>query len=238
MQNIILNARLSAAASLTGEGSVADIGTDHAFLPIFLVNRGTPRALASDINEGPCERAALNVGAYGLADRITVACRAGLDGIESFAPDNIIIAGMGGELIASILEASDYPKNSRCRLILQPMTMQAELRRYLANGFNITEELVVREDHPSGYKHYQLIAASWDGIKREYSETEYRLGKINLARIAKAPTEADLTWLDFIKKSAKARIRGRECAAIIDSHEQELDKAMLAEIESLHKEIQ
>ncbi len=231
MLNINLDARLYAAACLCGEGSVADIGTDHALLPIYLVNRGNTRALASDINEGPCERARINVASNGLTDKITVICRAGLDGIEDFAPDNIIIAGMGGELIASILAASDYPKTSRCKLILQPMTMHAELRRYLAKGFEITDEVVVREAHGSGWKHYQLIAARWDGVMREYSETEYRLGKLNLARVATAPTEADRTWLEFVRKGALTRIRGREMAAVVDAYEQERDREMLAEIE-------
>lgn len=212
MLNVKLDARLEAAARLVGEGTVADIGSDHALLPIELVRRGTPRALASDINEGPCERARIHVRAAGLTDKITVKCCPGLDGIEEFAPDNIIIAGMGGELIASILGASDYPEKSECRLILQPMTMHGELRRFLADGYRITHETVVRE----GGKHYQLMAAVWDGERRTFTDAELRLGALNLARAAESPTDADRTWLEFIRKGALTRIRGREIAGITD----------------------
>ncbi|MBO5219626.1 MAG: SAM-dependent methyltransferase [Clostridia bacterium] len=229
MTNFKLDARLSAAASLCGSGTVADIGTDHAYLPIHLVNAGTPRALASDINEGPCDSARKNVAAHGLADKITVACRPGLDGIEAFAPDNIFICGMGGELIADILAASDYPRAARCRLILQPMTMHAALRRYLAGaGFAITDERVVRE----GSKHYQLIAAVYDGTVRSFSAAEYALGEKNLARAAKHPTEADISWLTFVRTRASARVCGRASAGL-DNDEQRADRALLAVIEPI-----
>ena len=106
MHEIKLSPRLAAVASFVGTGSVADIGTDHAQLPIWLVQNGRPRALASDINEGPCQRARVNIYQWGLHGKIKVKCCAGLDGIEDFSPDNIVIAGMGGELITSILAES------------------------------------------------------------------------------------------------------------------------------------
>ncbi len=207
---------------------MADIGTDHALLPIYLVENGAPSALASDINEGPCERARVNVAAHGLADKIIVACRPGLDGIEAFAPDNIIIAGMGGEMIASILDASPYPRTSKCLLVLQPMSMQAVLRRYLADGYQILDELVVREHN----KHYQIIAARFDGIRRTYTEAELRLGALNLARVRTAPTEADRSWLNFVRNGTQTRIRGRASAGL-DSHEQQMDLEVLKTIEEL-----
>ena len=73
----------------------ADIGTDHALLPVYLCQKGCPRAFASDINEGPIDRARANIAKYGLSDRITAARRDGLDGIERFAPGFVIICGMG-----------------------------------------------------------------------------------------------------------------------------------------------
>lgn len=206
MNEVRLSARLAEAARLCGEGSIADIGTDHALLPIRLVLDGHPRAAACDIREGPCERAAANVRKYNLDNSVSVFCRPGLDNISEFAPDNIFICGMGGEMIASILGGSDYPKSSRCRLILQPQSMQDVLRRYLCReGFEIHEESVVYDDG----KYYQLMTASFDGKVRTLSKTEYRLGRLNLERARTERRETDLGWLNFVLRAAKRRAAGR-----------------------------
>lgn len=223
-----LSNRLAAAAEMCGEGSVADIGTDHALLPIKLVLDGHPCAAACDIREGPCERARRNIEKFGLGDKIKVFCRPGLDRIEDFAPDNIFICGMGGEMIASILGASDYPKNSRCRLILQPQSMQDVLRRYLcSNGFSINRESVV---HDSG-KYYQLILAEYDGIGRELNGTEQRLGHLNIERARRELSPVDKGWLNFVLSAAKRRIDGRKNA--ISSADDPVDTAMTDEIEKI-----
>ncbi|MCI8387403.1 MAG: SAM-dependent methyltransferase [Clostridiales bacterium] len=238
MYNTIkLSVRLSAAASLVGAGTVADIGTDHALLPIKLVLAGHSRALASDINEGPCERARANIMRYRLSDRIAVCCRPGLDRIDEFAPDNIIICGMGGELIADILAQSGYPRESACRLILQPMSMQDVLRKYLAaNGFNILNELVVFDEG----KYYQLIASQYDGVKRSYSETEYRLGRLNLLRAANESddeqADIDRGWLGFVRNAAAKRVAGRSVSeASANSSEQSDDVEMIKTIDEIMK---
>ncbi len=194
---------------MCGGGSVADIGTDHAFLPIKLVLDGHERAAACDIREGPCENARKNIEKFGLSAEISVFCRPGLDGIADFAPDNIFICGMGGEMITSILAASDYPQSSRCRLILQPQSMQDVLRSYLAqNGFSIDEERVVFD----AGKYYQLISARYDGLKRDFSGAELRLGKLNLERAAEILSETDRGWLEFVLNAAKKRSDGRKNA--------------------------
>lgn len=233
MQQITLSKRLAAAASLVGKGTVADIGTDHAQLPIWLIQNGHARALASDINEGPCQRARTNIYAWGLHGKIKVKCCAGLDGIEDFAPDNIVIAGMGGEMIASILAASEYPKRSRCRLVLAPQSMQDVLRRYLyENGFKIDAETVVLD----GGKYYQILAASYTGEPPcALRDCDLKLGAINLARAEMCPTETDIGWLKNVKVSAERRVAGRA-----DSHddapEQISDRELLAVIDKILKE--
>lgn len=215
---------------MVGEGSIADVGTDHALLPIKLVLDGHEGALASDINEGPCQRARNNISRYGLDERISVVCRPGLDMIEDFAPDNIVICGMGGELIASILADSDYPKSSRCRLVLQPMSMQDVLRKYLCReGYEITDERVIFDEG----KYYQLIAAHYDGVPRQLSECEYRLGRLNLARAEAGLSEVDRGWLDFVGRSAKRRMDGRSAAANPDEAGQRLDAELTALINRL-----
>lgn len=207
-----LSRRLLAAASMASDGTVADIGTDHALLPIYLVKNGHGSALASDINKGPCKKAAENIALYGLEDKIRVVCRPGLDGIEDFSPDNIFICGMGGEMIADILTASDYPRKSGCKLILQPMSMQDVLRKQLlTNGFEIIEEKVVLDSR----KFYELISARYTGQKLpELSYAEYRLGRLNIERALRSPDETDIKWLEFIKNAAEERIAGRELSKV------------------------
>lgn len=210
-QELKLSKRLSYAASLCKDGSVADIGTDHALLPIKLVLSGHECAWASDIRMGPCEKAVENVEKFGLSDKIKVSCRAGLDGIEEFSPDNIFVCGMGGEMIASILSASNYPRISHCRLVLQPQSMQDVLRRYLSeNGFEIKNELVVLD----GGKFYQIISAEFTGECYELTPVEQKLGRINIKRAKEQPSDVDFAWLTFLLNSAKRRSLGRKNATV------------------------
>ncbi|MBQ8509808.1 MAG: SAM-dependent methyltransferase [Clostridia bacterium] len=212
MDSVKLSPRLTQIFRMVGSARrVADIGSDHALLPIALCQNDRERAaLASDINEGPCARARENIAKFNLTDRIAVACRPGLQGVDEFAPDCVVIAGMGGEMVASILAESDYPRMSRCRLILQPMSMQDVLRRWLCgNGFAVSEERVVFDDG----KYYQIIAAAWDGVPRTMSEPEYRLGALNLARAASNSTDTDIAWLRQVRTAAERRIEGRKNAA-------------------------
>jgi tRNA (adenine22-N1)-methyltransferase len=144
MQTIpTLSARLmSALPYLKKGGAVIDVGTDHAYLPIFLVREGiSSRALACDINRGPIESAERNIAAAGFACQIDTLCTDGLHATEGFDPDNILIFGMGGELISSIIEQSGWKRFEDKHFILQPMSRAPHLRRWLSqNGFSINEE--------------------------------------------------------------------------------------------------
>ena len=180
MRDIILSKRLSTAASFVRSGAVcADIGTDHAYVPIHLVLSGiATKAIASDVNVGPTLIAKENVSKYGLDDKIIVRTANGLYGIEEYFPTDILICGMGGELISEILQGSEYIKNNHIRLILQPMTAVKELREYLSHGYKITEEALVYDAD----KLYQVICAEYDGIERSYTDIELELGKINMEK--------------------------------------------------------
>ena len=208
MNTTELDNRLLACASFVRCGSVAaDIGSDHAYLPIYLIKNGIcPRAIASDINEGPVQRARINVALSGLSDKIDLLLADGLDKAASFSPDDIIIAGMGGELIRDIINASDYVKSQRVRLILQPMTMPEVLREYLAtSGFNIIDEKVCT----AADKCYQIICAEYDGFTRTYTEYELLLGRITIERIQKNGANTD--ELELLKRTllaANRRIKG------------------------------
>ncbi len=176
----IADQRLAVAASFGRPGKrVADIGTDHASLPIFLVGNGiTDSALACDINIGPLNAAKRNIEAAGLTDKIETKLTDGLEGIADFEPEDIYILGMGGELIRRIIENSDLPLHDGVRLILQPMTHAHDLRKGLyGNGFNIVDETLARDRD----RVYQIIVAEYDGVVRSARQAELWLGKLNIA---------------------------------------------------------
>ena len=176
----IADLRLAVAASFGRPGKrVADIGTDHASLPIFLVGNGiTDSALACDINIGPIN-AKRNIAAAGLSDKIKTKLTDGLEGIADFEPEDIYILGMGGELIWRIIENSELPRREGVRLILQPMTHAHDLRQGLyGSGFNIVDETLTRDRD----RVYQIIVAEYDGVVRSASQAELWLGKLNIAK--------------------------------------------------------
>jgi len=173
-----LGARLASAVPyVTRGGRVIDVGTDHAYLPIALIREGiSSSALACDINEGPIASARENIAAAGLAAQIETRLTDGLHGTEDFFADDVLIFGMGGELIVRILSESDYVKNARVGLVLQPMSRASVLRRYLAtHGFEIVGESISFED-----KYYQTIAARYSGEQYELTDIEAWVGKLNL----------------------------------------------------------
>ncbi len=147
---ITLDKRLSMVASLVRRGSrVADIGTDHAYLPVYLVQAGIcPQGVAADIRSGPLESARRTVTEAGLTDKIALRLGDGLAPLAANEVEDIVIAGMGGETIVQILSAVEWVKDMHLQFILQPMTRAEELRRWLlTNGFVITEERLVQDGH-------------------------------------------------------------------------------------------
>lgn len=174
-----LDDRLLAVAACVPEGAyLADVGTDHAYLPIYLAERGMlSGAVASDIHKGPLESAKRNISENGFSSLIHTVLTDGLQGLQDYPITDIAIAGMGGMMIAGILEKASFPRERGIRLILQPMQHIPELRRYLgANGFLLTKETQAEAEG----KFYQIICAEYDGISREYTEMESLLGKYNL----------------------------------------------------------
>ena len=168
---------LSAIPYLKKGGIVADIGTDHAYLPIYLVREGIAlRAVAADINRGPILSAEENVRAVGLSDRIDLLQTDGLHGVREYHPDDILIFGMGGELIIRILQEAPWIKNADIGLVLQPMSRAHLLRRWLTeNGFRIYGETITDTS-----KFYQTIHARFDGVGERYNEEELLLGRRNI----------------------------------------------------------
>lgn len=126
---------------------LGDVGTDHALVPVYMVETGmAEQAIASDINKGPLERAAANVNAAGFAKKIQLRLGSGMTVYKPGECDAFIIAGMGGALIADILEASREVARAADKLILQPNTCVPLLRKYLwDNGYCIQDENTMAE---------------------------------------------------------------------------------------------
>lgn len=167
-------ARLLAVSRSVRSGvTLYDIGTDHAYLPVYLVTEGrTDTAYACDVAEGPLSSAERNIASAGLSDRIKTVLSDGLSAVTLVCPCDIVIAGMGGELIASIIDAKPEVKHPDVRLVLQPMTKTEYLRRYLAeNGFEI-----IKEDLAEEGKIYQITACRYTGKPYKLSDTEAVIG--------------------------------------------------------------
>ena len=182
----ISNKRLLVAAELLGQtNSVADIGTDHAFLPIHLVKEGiAKKVIACDIAEGPLSVAEANITKYGLLDKIELRLANGLLGLKPNEVEAITILGMGGETIADILQISPWVKNPDIMLILQPMSCDDRLRDYLYNeGFEIITEVGVE----SQGRFYTVMKVRFSGnlpkVGREYKYIGKLLEKPNQAAI-------------------------------------------------------
>ena len=138
MKKIKLSPRLEAVASFVKTcNCAADIGTDHGFIPVYLLQNGLcKKAIASDINEGPLQSAVRTAHTYSVSKKIDFVCRPGLDGIDAGEADTVIIAGMGGETIVEILKAAPWIKDCGTHIILQPQSKYELLQQYLySNGF-------------------------------------------------------------------------------------------------------
>lgn len=141
-----LSPRLRLLADWVRPGaSIADVGTDHAYLPVFLVLHGrVASAIASDLRPGPLHNARETGTDYGVTQQIDFRLGNGLASIGPEEADTILIAGMGGETIASILAAAPWTADGAHTLLLQPMTRSEVLRRFLAeHGYHITREQLV-----------------------------------------------------------------------------------------------
>jgi tRNA (adenine22-N1)-methyltransferase len=144
-----LSKRLSALAGMVTAGNrLADIGTDHGYIPIYLCqNDRIPSAIAMDINEGPLKRAQEHILESGLSDRITTRLSDGLGKLNAGEADTILIAGMGGGLVIKILSEGGHALSGVRELILQPQSEISQVRKYLREaGFLIVDEDMIEED--------------------------------------------------------------------------------------------
>lgn len=170
-----LSKRLQAVADLVGEGLiVADVGTDHGYIPIYLLEtEKCPKAIAMDINRGPLLRAREHIKEHGLDDKIEVRQSDGVKALSKGECNCIVIAGMGGALAISILEEGKTIFREVQEFVLQPQSELAKVRQYLwENGYAIVAEDMVLEDG----KFYPMMKVRC-GQASEYSQIELCYGK-------------------------------------------------------------
>lgn len=173
-----LSKRLQAVADMVTPGMrLADIGTDHAYIPICLMeHKAIPEAIAMDINKGPLKRAEEHIKEYGFEEKIRTRLSDGLQKLEIGEADAMIAAGMGGALVIHILEDKEEVAKSLKELILQPQSELGKVRAYLiGNGYQITEENMVLEDG----KYYPMmkVVPNQEEHAEIYTPEELEYGK-------------------------------------------------------------
>ncbi len=197
-----LDERLSLCAQMVRDGAaVADIGTDHAYLPVYLVECGKiHKAIAADVREGPLENAKGNISKNGFDQQIKTVLSDGLEKISPDEADDIVIAGMGGELIIRIISAAAWLKDSSRHLILQPMTRAEQLREYLCSeGFKIVKEKACI----SLKKTYSVMLCEYDGKKRSCDDRYRYIGMLSEDNSPQAKR-----YIYVINEKLKKKLRG------------------------------
>lgn len=170
-----LSKRLQAVSDLLSQGLiVADVGTDHGYIPIYLVQTGkTDKAFAMDVNEGPLLRARAHIAEQGLSEKIEVRLS---DGVRALSPgecDGVVIAGMGGALAIRIMEEGETVFRNLKEFVLQPQSELAKVRQYLfENDYCVIAEDMVLEEG----KFYPMMKVI-NGKSTAYSLLELRYGK-------------------------------------------------------------
>ncbi len=220
---VAINNRLFTCSEFVTRGGVAcDVGTDHAYLAAYLVQNGiSSRVFACDIAIGPLESARHTVTNLGLEDKISLIKSDGLDNVPSIGITDVIVAGMGGELISKIVLRADWLKRG-VNLVLQPQTKASDLRRDLyKNGYAIKQEKACCD----GDFIYTVMNVSYTGEAKELSEMQAIIGGLDLS---------DNDSKAYIKTIAK---RLRSSSLEIKKSKDEAQRAKATELEELALEL-
>lgn len=174
---ITLTNRLSMVAGLIRDGRpLADIGTDHAYLPVFLLQEGRiPRAAACDVREGPLQNAAATVDAEEMSDRVELLLCSGFEHPRLREYKDFAMAGMGGNLMVDLMTAAPFLQTEGTHLVLQPQSHAEDVRDYLCrNGFTILRETATRDNG----RVYIAMEVSYTGETKDATLSEYYLGRL------------------------------------------------------------
>ena len=213
---INLSPRLKAAAELVEPcRTFADIGCDHGFLSAYLLqSKKCKEAICCDINKGPLNSARQTMQRLALGEACSFRLASGLDALKAGEAQEIAVAGMGAELIASILSACPFAKDEKIHFIFQPMTHPEILREYLCkNGFEIGKEILVSDS-----KHvYTVFDARFTGAVSS-NELLYYIGKISDFSSAEAKSYFS-RLIKYLQNKAKG---GRDYSHIINAVKEKL----------------
>lgn len=179
MNNLIIDKRLLTASGFVTHGGVAvDVGTDHAYLAVYLVKEGiSERCIACDVAQGPLAAAKKTVEENMLSDKIDVVLSDGLDSVISEGITDVIMCGMGGELIADIIARAEFLKGD-INIIAQPMTRADFFRKWLyENGFEIVAEKACSVDRFV----YSVMNIRFCGEKQSVDDYFATVGKLDLS---------------------------------------------------------
>ncbi len=180
LKKIKLSPRLQSIAQFVIQGeSVADIGSDHALLPLYLIQEEfATQVIATELKKGPSEKVKKIIDCYQLADRVELRIGDGLKPLKPKEAATVVLAGMGAQTIIKILAESKSTLNTIKRLVLQPMTEIFLLRKWLyENGWKIVDEDLVKEEN-----RYYIVIAAEQGGEAYPSELQLQLGKSLLAK--------------------------------------------------------
>lgn len=216
---IQLSKRLQTVANSVTRGMVvADIGTDHGYIPIYLVSENIcKKAYAMDVRKGPLERARANVEKMGLSDSIEVRLSDGLKKLQIGEANSIVISGMGGHLITDILDARKDILETVSELILSPHSDACVVRHYLHdNNFVIVDEKMLMEDN----KFYTIIKAK-PGKEQYDKEVYYEYGKHLLYN-------KEVTLKQFLEIEIR---KYEKVKAILQNSDNETQKKRMLEVE-------
>lgn len=206
---IKISERLKTAASLVQEGNrLADVGTDHGYVPIYLLEQGRiPRAIAMDINRGPLDRAKEHIALYQMENYIETRLSDGVEALQAGEADTILIAGMGGGLVMHILTDGEDVCRQAKELILQPQSELERVRRFLLeHGYVTDEEAMVKEDG----KYYPMMRVHYDADfadkVSEASQVQLCYGKMLLEQ--RHPVLLDyLNWERSIQEAILEKLK-------------------------------
>ena len=217
--------RLNTIASLVKQDHIfADVGTDHAHIPSYLILNGvSPYGYAGDIKKGPLAVAEKNLSQHGIENKVELVLCDGLCGFPLDKVEDIVIAGMGGDTIIGIIDVcGDITKNHR--LILQPMTNVPKVRSYLfENGYDILEEKIVYED----LKIYNVIVAVKGQSAQKPSLKDIYFG-VNI----NSPELTD-TYKKYLKKKHKKHYDGLMGAKMQNTEDILLEKSIIEMLEEM-----
>lgn len=206
-------------------GTVTDIGTDHAFIPIYLaLNNVAKKVIAADISKGSVDKAEKNVSFYNCSHRVECRCGDGLSVLsENECSDVIIAAGMGGMLVIHVLEVNDRVLKNAKRLILQPQRDNDKVRRFVhKKGFKIIAEDIFKDEG----KIYNIIVCE-KGNDTFYSDKDYIFGKLPIEEKNSVLKEFILHETNRMRKVADGLISDEE--HILKRKNELLDKCRIYE---------